>query len=80
MIYPAQIKCVLAYIEAMDEASKKIEEQGLDYAIWPTRIELRGPDDENWGYLSDEVGGAYSWTIPGAFRASNTDTRDKAQE
>jgi hypothetical protein len=61
-IYPDTLKTILIYIEALDEADKKIAELKLSSPPYLLEMPITDGDGINWGRLVDEIGGSWSWS------------------
>lgn len=61
-MYQEFLKVILAYIEALNEADRKLGDVGQSNDMRPylrrISVEFQG---ELCGYLADEIGGVWSW-------------------
>lgn len=62
--YPAQLRAICHYIDALDEAEKRVMGLGTDLP-YPEAIKLTDEGEMDFGKLVDEIGGAWSWVPPG---------------
>lgn len=60
--YPETLKAIVTYIEAINEADKKLE--GIDDIPYLKKIGLTDAHQTDYGTLVDELGGLWSWSPP----------------
>lgn len=65
--YPEQLQSIVIFIEALNEADKRVTAMDASYGMpyIKGKIALTDEGDSDLGYLGDEIGGAWSWTPPG---------------
>jgi hypothetical protein len=60
--YPEQLRVILLYIEALNEAEEKINKINYFYPPYAKSINLTDEGGADFGELRDEIGGSWSWT------------------